>query len=315
MNLHNLIPGLLEHCLCAPDLQFDEKRTRIFEDIYETACRGEDTVTIEYNCEYPKHEFLSYLVEHKNVLLHGSNEKKIRYLMPMRRTTDLRQVGNLDAIYACSDGIWPIFFAIWQRGSYPGTSNFCFQAKDAEGKLRKYYSFYIAVETSQREAIEAGDQLCWTDGMVYILSRDSFTRLIDDAGNPLEEWASTKPVRALARLPVSPQDFVFLDEVSISEKEFASFTRPPLKVDINIYDGYIGAYEVSPDLVINLERRKDSLFAQVAGFPTVEMHPESETDFLLADVNGKITFVRNDQGEATNLIVVINGMELNARKI
>jgi len=314
MNLDNLIPGLLEQrCICAPELDFNEQKTRIFDNLYETTCHGRETVTIDYNCEFPKHEFLTYLVENKNVLLHGSNEKKIRYLVPMRRSSDPRHVGNLNAIYACSDGIWPIFFAVWERRYFGVSSNSCFWAKDAEGKLRKYYGFFLA---PHGEEVEATDERCWTDGMVYILPRDTFTRLVDDAGNPLEEWASTAPVQALARLPVTPRDFIFLDEVAISEKKLAASSPPPQrKVDTHVYDAYIGAYEISPDLVVNIKRQQDHLLVQATGYPTIEMVPESETDYQLIEINGRITFLKNDRGDVTQLALRINGAALTARKI
>lgn len=312
MNLHDLIPGLLGRCVSAPDLNFDEHTPRIFEEIFEKACRGAETVTIDYNCEFPKHEFLTYLIQNKDVLLHGSNEKKIQYLVPLRRSADSRQAGNLNAIYACSDGIWPIFFAVWERRYFSASTNSCFWAKDAEGKLRKYYSFVLAPHD---EEVEATDQRCWTEGMVYILPRDPFTRLVDDAGNPLEEWASMEPVRALARLPVSPQDFLFLDDVSISEKKLVPFAAPPLKVDLDVYDSYVGAYAISPELVVNIKRNKDRLLVQATGYPIIEMHPESETDYQIREINGQITFMKNDRGEVAQLTLRLNGAALTARKI
>ena len=313
MNLDNLIQGMLEQrCLSAPELDFNEQKTRIFENIYETSCRGKGTVTIDYNCEFPKHEFLCYLVENKNVVLHGSNEKKLRSLVPLRRSLDSRQVGNLNAIYASSDGIWPIFYAVWDRRCFGETNNSCFWAKDSEGKLRKYYAFFLASHGEEREAT---DERCWTDGMVYILPRDSFNRLVDDAGNQLEEWASTQPVQALARLPVSPHDFIFLDEVVISEKKLAPLPGPQLKIDIHVYDAYIGDYEISPDLVVNIKRQQDHLWVQATGYPTIQMHRESETDFLLIEINGRISFVKNDRGDVTQLTLRINDAALTARKI
>ena len=44
------------------------------------------------------------------------------------------------------------------------------------------------------------------DGMLYLLPRDTFHRV---AGAP-DEWMSEAPVPAVARLPISPEDFPFL---------------------------------------------------------------------------------------------------------
>ena len=45
----------------------------------------------------------------------------------------------------------------------------------------------------------------WTNGMIYILPRDSFEEW--------EEWTSKSPVRPLAKLAVSPVDFPFLKRI------------------------------------------------------------------------------------------------------
>jgi hypothetical protein len=243
----------------------------------------------------------------------------MRYLFPLRRSSDSRTVGNLSAVYACSDGIWPIFFAIWDRRFYGATTNSCFWATDADGTLRKFYSFFIAAEGQERCGGEAGaaDRRCWMDGMVYILPRNSFTQLVDEAGNLLEEWASREPVPVLARLPVSPQDFLFLGDVSIREAELSPPPAPgtQVKIDAQVYDAYVGRYEVSPDLTLSLERKNDRLLLQAAGFPVVEIHPASETVYLLREINGQIAFVKNDKGEVTELTLQVNGKGLPARKI
>ena len=53
---------------------------------------------IEYYCEYPKHEFLTYLVQRKGLLLHGSNFPDIKLLIPIRVTKDTTSVVSLKYI-------------------------------------------------------------------------------------------------------------------------------------------------------------------------------------------------------------------------
>jgi hypothetical protein len=314
MNLVNLIPELLGDFLRAPEIHLDDHKVSVFEKIYSRASNEGDLI-IKYDCEFPKYEFLSYLIENRNVLLHGSNEKKIRFLVPLRRSTDLRGVGNLNAVYACSDGIWPIFFAVWNRDYYGSTTNSCFRASDTDGRLRKFYSFLIAPDSKCFERDRVADKKCWTDGMIYILPRAPFTQLVDDAGNPLEEWISADPVPVLAKLPVTPQDFLFLNDVRIRDDAPPVTQVSQLKIDPNVYDSYMGKYEILPDLILNLEKREGCLIAQVPGFPTVKMRPESETVYRLEGIDGQAVFACDGTGKVAQLMFFVGGKGLPVRKI
>jgi hypothetical protein len=153
------------------------------------------------------------------------------------------------------------------------------------------------------------------DGMIYIIPRDSFTQLVDNTGNPLEEWISTDPVPVLAKLPVTPQDFLFLKDVMIRD-EMAHFpSGPQVKIDSKIYDAYIGKYEILPGLILNLEKRDNCLLAQVPGFPTVKLSPESETVYTLEGIDGRIVFEKYENGKVAQLMFWMKGKGLPVRKI
>jgi hypothetical protein len=57
----------------------------------------------------------------------------------------------------------------------------------------------------------------WRSGVIYILPREQFVQQepYQLAGRLVHEphWASAAPVRPLARLRVTPEDFPFLDQV------------------------------------------------------------------------------------------------------
>ena len=58
----------------------------------------------------------------------------------------------------------------------------------------------------------------FTDGMVYIANASDFPEhrpypLLDRFDAEIEEWGSADPVTPLARLPVKPADFPYLDKV------------------------------------------------------------------------------------------------------
>ncbi len=190
--------------LSLPELKLDEVKIRAFEQAFRSAVRIGGGGVIDYNCDYPKADFLRYLVSHKGVLLHGSNSLDIDTLLP-RKQLDFNGRPMI-AVFASGDGVWPIFFAILDHGRYRGSMrNGCFVTGDGKGPDRRFYFFSVNREMLQQHP--------WTDGMIYVLPRTPFCQTSRGAVR-FDEWASEEPVQALARLPVSPADFPFLSNVA-----------------------------------------------------------------------------------------------------
>jgi D-alanyl-D-alanine-carboxypeptidase/D-alanyl-D-alanine-endopeptidase len=80
-----------------------------------------------------------------------------------------------------------------------------------------------------------------------------------------------------------------------------------IKLDPKIYDTYAGQYELVPGAVFTVRRDGDRLLAQLTGQPFFEVFPESKADFFYKVVDAQITFVKNDKGEVTSLILHQNG--------
>jgi hypothetical protein len=74
------------HYLEAPDLKLDPRKRATFDAIYHEALDQGPNSIIDYRADYPRHEFLAYLVAHKDVLLHGSNNGGIAVLKPKWQT-------------------------------------------------------------------------------------------------------------------------------------------------------------------------------------------------------------------------------------
>jgi hypothetical protein len=83
--------------------------------------------------------------------------------------------------------------------------------------------------------------------------------------------------------------------------------RVAVKLDPKIYDAYAGQYELLPGAVFTVRRDGDRLVVQLTGQPFFEVFPESETSFFYKVVDAQITFVKNDKGEVTELILHQNG--------
>ena len=190
----------------APVLTLNSQKVEAFEHLFLEAQRLGPDVFVDYNITYPKHEFLRYLVDRKQILLHGSNYPNLKVLVPIRRSTDSRAAMNKHTIFAAADAILPMFFAIFNRDNYDGfMSNGAYRLSDATGLATTYYFFSIDEEVLKLWPFRPGT--------IYLLPRDKFKLAADGHGVMLEEWISQEPVKVLAKLSILPEDFPFLDAI------------------------------------------------------------------------------------------------------
>jgi CubicO group peptidase (beta-lactamase class C family) len=98
------------------------------------------------------------------------------------------------------------------------------------------------------------------------------------------------------------------------EKYEVPGTQTDVKVDTKILEGYVGKYELAPNFYLNVRRDGERLFTQATGQSEVEIFPESETKFYLKVVEAQITFVKDQGGKVTHLILHQGGNH-QARKI
>lgn len=165
---------------------------------------------VDYDLPYPLHEFLRYLADRDEIIFHGSGNPDIEEFRPVRTSYELNDPtgrGNLQAVYGTHDGLWPLFFAVVDRGRLSGAirNGVTYFENDA-GEQIATYSFSInATDLPQQP---------WRTGTLYILPRATFRRLEVLPGVLANEWASEAPVRPLARLTVRPEDFPFLDQIA-----------------------------------------------------------------------------------------------------
>jgi CubicO group peptidase (beta-lactamase class C family) len=91
--------------------------------------------------------------------------------------------------------------------------------------------------------------------------------------------------------------------------------NPAAKVSSKLYDAYVGQYELTPSFVLTITKEGEKLFGQATGQPSFELFPESQTKFFVRVVDAKITFVKDDKGTVTSLILHQNGRDMPAKKI
>lgn len=207
----------------APALTLDSEKIETFEGLFLEARQLGPAAFIEYKIPYPKHEFLRYLVDRKEILLHGSNHSNVKVLLPMRFTRDARAAMNGASVFAAADGILPMFFAILNRENYVGTMSIgAYRLRDATGMTTNHYFF----------SINEAKLTSWPfrRGTVYLLPKDTFKPAADGQGVVLEEWISPEPVEVLAKLSVSPEDFPLLDSVWGHNELEVAWLRQTIKI-------------------------------------------------------------------------------------
>lgn len=106
-----------------------------------------------------------------------------------------------------------------------------------------------------------------------------------------------------------------LAAIIFNEKYELPAERKIAKLDPKIYDAYAGEYELAPGFVLTITREQDQLFGQATGQGKAEMFPESETKFFLKVVKADVTFVKNEQGQVTGLVLSQNGQQIPGKKI
>jgi CubicO group peptidase (beta-lactamase class C family) len=109
-------------------------------------------------------------------------------------------------------------------------------------------------------------------------------------------------------LQLNPQNAGAKDKIKQLES-------PEVKVATAVYDAYVGEYELAPGFVLAITKEGEKLMAQATGQPKVEIFPESETKFVLRVVDAQITFVKDEGGRVTGLILHQGGRDVPGKKV
>jgi hypothetical protein len=160
----------------------------------------------------PKWAVLDWLAERKGLLLHGSGDFGIGEFEPRApKARDDDEFSQQTAVFASSDGIWPMFYAILDRANHRlRMLNSALRFELSDGRLSDIrYFFSISDHALARKP--------WREGVVYMLPREGFVQQPPYRLNGWTvhdpHWASLKPVKPRARLRVLPEDFPFLAQV------------------------------------------------------------------------------------------------------
>ena len=165
----------------------------------------------------PAWVFLTWLGEERGLMLHGSGHPAIETFTP-RAPNDKSPdpFSKQRAVFATTDGIFAIFYAVLDRR----TKGFSFLdaalqfADDNGGWSPMHYYFSLS---------HGAPAVPWRPGAVYILPPLGFRQQapyrVGDRMVLDPHFARQAPVRPLAKVRVTPDDFPFLGRVARHDRE------------------------------------------------------------------------------------------------
>ena len=77
----------------------------------------------------------------------------------------------------------------------------------------------------------------------------------------------------------------------------------------------MGRYALTPQATLGVTVDDGKLFAQLTGQPRFQIYPESETEFFLTVVDAQLTFIRDEAGRVSAVILHQNGANLTATRL
>ena len=190
----------------------DAAHQQAFDILLDTALAGDPRRPISYNLAYPKADFLNYICDWRGFVLHGSPVHDLEILQPIRMGHDNNEFGNRRQIFCSPDAMWAMWFAILDKSKFNQTRNGSVRVGSGHSRV-KYYHFELPSACRENHP--------FTEGMMYIARAQDFPDkrpypILDWFDAEIEEWGSTLPVTPLARIRVSPRDFLYLNRVQFS---------------------------------------------------------------------------------------------------
>lgn len=209
---------------------------------------------------------------------------------------DMTQPYSAGSLYSTVDDLF-----LWNEALYSGK---LLSAKSREAMItpvKNEYAYGLGVQTkSGRKMISHGGGINGFATFIARFPNESVTVVVlrnSDYGSPGPGSIS----QALAA-------------IAFGEKAEIPAAVSEVKVDPKIYDAYVGKYELTPNFILTISKEGGRLMAEATGQPPVELFPESETKFFLKVVDAKITFVKDETGKVTHLILHQGG-DQTAKKI
>ena len=87
------------------------------------------------------------------------------------------------------------------------------------------------------------------------------------------------------------------------------------KIDPQVFDNYVGEYKADAGFVVKIMKEGDKLMGQGPGGPPVQLFPYTETEYFLDVMDLQITFVKDESGKVSELIIHERDEDITAKKV
>ena len=181
---------------------------------FETALQNALKTGVGQPPAAPVWAWLSWLCDTQGYVAHGTGQPDISVFEP-RQSNDVGWFGNRKAVYAASDSLWAMFFAIMNRPTVPMRIVNSAVSVRLNGTLERRYFFGVSMAALEHEAFR--------EGWVYLLPHVGFER--EPAETSLHvvfeshHLACLKAVRPAFRVQVGPDDFPFLNRIHAYDQD------------------------------------------------------------------------------------------------
>jgi CubicO group peptidase (beta-lactamase class C family) len=158
---------------------------------------------------------------------------------------------------------------------------------------------WVIDQAYERDRVGHGGRI---DGFTTSIARYLYEQVVIIVFSNLE----TAPV---ARISNDLAAILFGREYQLPQKRQAIALNPA------IYAIYIGDYEFAPGIILSVTTESQRIFTQLTGQNQVEIFPESATQFFLKVVDAQLTFVVEEIGKASRVILHQGGRDQVAIRV
>ena len=88
-----------------------------------------------------------------------------------------------------------------------------------------------------------------------------------------------------------------------------------IKISNDLFDTYVGDYQIAPSFILNVRREGDQFITQATNQPPIDIIAIADNVFLAKQVGAQITFTKGSDGKIEQLILKQGGREMPAKKI
>lgn len=142
---------------------------------------------------------------------------------------------------------------------------------------------------------------------IYPESLTTFFLKVVDAQLTFETDAQGRSVALVLRQAGRDQRAPRIEGDPIMPKQVA--------LDAATLEGYVGQYQLAPQVVISVTRQENRLFAQLTGQPSLEVFASAPKEFFYKVVDARLSFEVDGSGRATVVVLHQFGRDVRAPRV